>query len=1645
MTNNKTTIKSIRRKALILLLLLVCGTAGVRAQGVVTPEPGKLYMFECLGRVTYDEFGKSNTSAQGHEHPFWLRPKSDNNNSTLKLYHSFSPSSIFYIEDSDTEGIYYIRNWKTDYYMQYTQGSRTKGSVTMVQTATPGDLHKYKFHKAVNDVTVNTGYNATYTEYGIMPYLHLKTPINLSGNNLACLNPDGRNQNDIGLYIYNSDCSQWGIYEVTFTEVAAATEVTGESLIKKEGTYSYSAKDMPAYTSYELDGVTYRGTHNWCNNTDYGAEVPGTPITGGTWSLSANAAGYATVNASTGELTVSSLPSPYRVVRLTYTYSEGGATKTLSKDISIVGMATITSLNEITFADGNYRLASNFTPTGTPQTAGGMEIGTEANPFRGTIDGQMQTFSGWSNPLFRYVEDATIRNIIIGSADISTDGDAGAIACVADGASRIYNIGIRGGTVSGTGNVGGIVGKLDGTSRVINCYSYANITGGSTVGGIVGYNNYATSAALASHVRTMVMNCMMYGNITGGTHVYPVYGGLKITNGGNYGVNNYNFYRDEADITITDLDHYNCSWPAEEEYLTRFDYFRSILNANRELCAWWITGSTDNTDEVAKWVYAPQEAKYPILKPWGRYPSMINRDIDDQSLYDRGTNPYEGRTMGTLSVSVQSAKGASESLQLQITDMDSLHYDFGYYKVQLPYYNDVFGDPTSSDHATRYGGNYTSQVVTGWEVVSVTGGTPGTFSTDRETGYNFADRHCTQKDIYSVSGRIFAQGGYYYVPEGVTAITIQAHWAKAYYCANTDYARDRTNFTISSGNRVTSNACIPLGTIPTTFNGQPVYAGLAKAQEAIGNTGNTGVYDNAIVLVGNVQHLNANTNDLCVNGSAKGFTIMSVDLDLDCEPDYVLPLQSGDYTASKRFFSPIRFDFVQAPDLGMALKVDGTQNRLAIACIFLYGHFEITETSAMHFNEIYFGNNEDKKQLAPFILNGGQTVEFVCAADKGRANSTTPYSQDRTLYFIAGGNAKMRSFYQGNHNLYNLNVTHVPMNAIGGDFEECYLSGNLRSLKSNQVHADSPHLYTNGGRFGIIAGAGQESIDGDVFFRIDHSIIGEFYGGATSAGGQITGNIDVEINNSLVGFYCGGPMVGDMPEGKTVTTHATGTTFRQFFGAGNGGTSFTMLGSRSSDLGAQNPRYATDASWQLTANYEPMRWTSNSYEAKFHFEIWTIPSGTRATCASRRYVYGAQFAATQTGNVTSVLNRCTFLGDFYGGGNLGSVKGDATSTLTDCTVYGNAYGAGFSATIPSFDCYLTAGLEYPWQDLNTSICHGYTVKNFIRYTWTNEGVNGETFTRDGINYAHTNYSLANLGVVLGNATLNIAGNTTVMGDVYGGGALASANTNNGKTATVNLTGGTIERNVYGGGQGDAKTAVTVGNTVVNLNQDVANTGVKGCVVKGSIFGGNNINGTPQGDITVHIYKTQNTAASQIVNSGEVNNAKQRGRYDVEAVYGGGNQAAYNPTTPWNGTTGSKSQVIIDGCEATSIGYVYGGGNAASVPETNVTMNGCYEVGWLFGGGNGAGEGNPGANVGLIDVPSDNATTVTTKPYGTGNANTNIQGGTVGHLFGGSNERGNIVGIASMNLNEPDDCDVPSTSPKNSSALVTQPPWTVTAI
>ena len=333
------------------------------------------------------------------------------------------------------------------------------------------------------------------------------------------------------------------------------------------------------------------------------------------------------------------------------------------------------------------------------------------------------------------------------------------------------------------------------------------------------------------------------------------------------------------------------------------------------------------------------------------------------------------------------------------------------------------------------------------------------------------------------------------------------------------------------------------------------------------------------------------------------------------------------------------------------------------------------------------------------------------------------------------------------------------------------------------------------------------------------------------------------------------------------------------------------------------------------------------------------------------------------------------------------------------------------------------------------------------------------------------------GTVKGGVAVNMTGGV-VLSDVYGGGALAdtqtsnwdaSANENAGDwtdaenksalhTTNVRLTGGTIVGNAYGGGLGDAgKPACVWGNVLVELNKDdfVADN-AKGCVVLGSIFGCNNLNGTPMGDVMVHIYKTQNNAATRITNApasggnSAVEDAKVKGRYDIAAVYGGGNQSAYEPADLEN----NKTEVIIDGCERTSIRQVYGGGNAACTPATNVTVNGTFEVEELFGGGNGKDDipingvdmPNPGANVGYknyseyyVDEKSglwmvrDMAAydtkekrTAATDPetgivYGTGRASVNIFGGLIHRVFGGSNTKGNVRQTALTLLDENSGC------------------------
>lgn len=424
--------------------------------------------------------------------------------------------------------------------------------------------------------------------------------------------------------------------------------------------------------------------------------------------------------------------------------------------------------------------------------------------------------------------------------------------------------------------------------------------------------------------------------------------------------------------------------------------------------------------------------------------------------------------------------------------------------------------------------------------------------------------------------------------------------------------------------------------------------------------------------------------------------------------------------------------------------------------------------------------------------------------------------------------------------------------------------------------------------------------------------------------------------------------------------------------------------------------------------------------------------GTLGTTGNEGNVFGggrgsvtALTAGVVCGNVTLNIENGSILGSVYGGGRLASL-GTYLAADTDTDRYGKQIPKGKNMVIDGED----------EQDANAT--HGHVTITISGGTIGAVGADGNLKNSSnsigdvyGGCKGTTDGTLHDKLGVSKSATVHLLGGT-VRNAIYGGGEVGNVG-ELGKNdpassafAKINLLGGSV-MNVYGGGLGklvasqniDAK-AYVKGNVTVNLNglekddydtMDDAGfpTGFKktdildeheegsytfyrvkdsqaGCVVNGTIFGCNNVNGTPTGHSKVHVFKTQARVG------------QGSDEYDLAAVYGGGNQADYVPTDEVQST-----EIIIEGCGVTSIQQVYGGGNAAATPATKVTVKGTKLIDEVFGGGNGVSTEtfeNPGANVGYH-------TDKTPYTSGDGKANVELMAGTIHNVYGGSNSNGDI--------------------------------------
>lgn len=1028
------------------------------------------------------------------------------------------------------------------------------------------------------------------------------------------------------------------------------------------------------------------------------------------------------------------------------------------------------------------------------------DLSSSISGFTGEFDGGHYIISGLKKPLFTNLNGGTVKNVRLSEVNITSGTNVGAICDEAYGTTKIYNCGVLSGSVNGSGNVGGLVGLIKSGSsvRVVNCYNFSQVSGGTTMAGIVG-NNQGT----VGDVRIAL--CMMYGKMSNSTS--PVYAGNHTSNVKNY--TEYNYWRTKAPLTYST---YNDQLAIDkDEYLTRFPFYRHILNTHRELAAFFLFGESgesvnDITDaeisEIGHWVLDKSVAPYPIVEEWKTDTKRTIVDIaanlpsttDDRKgklLTEMGRSGYL-----TLNVNINDSKYI---VQLPITDMNEDNYDYTWGKVVLPFANEFSG-------WTRDW----SKVCTGWEITHITGGTEGSFA-----HYDVADRDYTAKDLYDNSDYIFAQGGNYIVPYSVTSIDITAHFANAFYLSDPAY---EIGYDANFGNAT------PLGgNVPNVFHGRTVYTSLSTLVSALAET--TNPHDQAIVLVGN-YHYRVTAAANVIFSTSKAVTIMSADEDNNQEPDY------GWYqgnTYGRLEVPPLRFDFVPNIEMGMSSRV-GSSLYPGLGIWHTRGWFELTETcvsnmSQCEINSDNFTYSDNGKGNNRWIANSGCFVQIVRARDGNCI---------KLSYIQIGGNAYVKELYPGCHTDNARTNTAVPIAVTGGQVDECYMTGYKAGGKLN----GDIYFWCAGGKIGKFLGAYLEEPvasngTGGITAKVDHALIGRFFGGGTSGAARIKGNIDITINNSEVDFYCGGPEFGNMEANKTVTTHATGTTFGEYYGAGFGGTSITY------NREAQTNNFDITSTPQTTydlafSNYKRLT-KNNTYGIGSCYKFEYIFHSNGSNGVTRFYTGYAQFDLATTGNVTNILNNCKIKklpgtnslvtkptsGDFYGAGCQGKVNGTVTSTLTNCTVEGSAFGGGYKAESNEVDVYPATQPTYSQYTKETGIFSDFGTVAPETYEWvqgdnSHDGIVG-TGANAGKLFTSKSITMSDLGNVTGAISLTLDGCTIGddddtdpnHGNVYGGGN-ESKSLNN---ATVTLKGDShIYGNVFGGGN----KAIVSGITTVNI-------------------------------------------------------------------------------------------------------------------------------------------------------------------------------------------------------------------------------------
>ena len=700
--------------------------------------------------------------------------------------------------------------------------------------------------------------------------------------------------------------------------------------------------------------------------------------------------------------------------------------------------------------------------------------------------------------------------------------------------------------------------------------------------------------------------------------------------------------------------------------------------------------------------------------------------------------------------------------------------------------------------------------------------------------------------------------------------------------------------------------------------------------------------------------------------------------------------------------------------------------------------------------QVYGGGNAARVPGTDVLVNGAYEIEQVF----GGGNGKDDYTLDGGTHWTENPGADV----DGSTN--TLLLGGLIHEAYGGSNEKGTITGNV-SINTDEGQPEDCDCPLDVEK---LVGAGKNAdVNGDLIMILGckpQTKTPLVFGGADNA--NVNGNVELTITSGTFGQVFGGNNLGGVIKGHIMLnieeTGCNPIVIDELYLGGNQ---------------AAYSRYGyyldgTDVKPRTAAMHAITDPNATGYKAPLTGRIavpYDEPELNVISCTSIGQVFGGGLGARAVMHADPTVNINMIQGAFHD-------QAPAKDNPNQLGAIGDVFGGGNAADV----CGNTT--------INISTAETVTVKS-MTYNKTTKEYTAGTATVKGAYITGSVYGGGNNAHVTDNTIINMAGGT-VGNSIYGGGNLGNV----GGDTKVILLGGTVDVDVYGGGKGRLEVgtsgetgyvspvAATVGSTKVNLNgmekTDYADAysalvkaypeeatgeniqyyilkaGRTGCVVKNNIFGCNNLNGTPNGDVIVNIYKTQGyeghmrtgynatTTEAREAALNDIDDSKHS--YEVKAVYGGGNLAAYMPSD----ATNKHTQVNIYGCEETSIGQVYGGGNAASTPATQVDVYGTYEIADVFGGGNGKDDiskdggttniKNPGANVGFKDYwdyekeqdkeaydTKDKRAAAEEIQYGTGEAKVNIHGGKIHRVYGGSNTRGNVRNVAVTMLEDESGC------------------------